>query len=77
MLEHAQNQALRLTTGAAKTTPIHTMTFMTGNKSIKELIKQRAVLLYKKLLKISGDEYWKIYENKPRNLKTRMDLYEK
>ena len=35
VLEHAQNQALRLITGAVKTTPIDAMTFIMGNKPIQ------------------------------------------
>jgi hypothetical protein len=66
VLEHAQNQVLRLITGAVKTAPIDTMTFITGKKPIKELIKEKAVLLHEKLLRIPGDQYWKTYENKPR-----------
>jgi hypothetical protein len=31
VLEHVQNQALRLIHGAVKTTPIDAMTFITGN----------------------------------------------
>jgi hypothetical protein len=47
------------------------MTFITGNKSIQELIEEKAVLLHEKFLRIPGDQYWKTYENKPRNLKTQ------
>jgi hypothetical protein len=71
VLEHAQNQALRLITGAVKTTPIDAITFITGNKPIQELIQEKAVLLHEKLLRIPGDQYWKTYKNKPRNLKTQ------
>jgi len=39
VLERAQNQALKLITGAVKTTPIDAMLFTTGNKPIRELIK--------------------------------------
>jgi hypothetical protein len=66
---HAQNQALRLITGAVKTTPIDAMTIM-SNKPIQELIEEKAVLLHEKLLIIPGDQYWKTYVNKPRNLRT-------
>jgi len=59
VLEHAQNQALRLTTGVVKTTPIDAMAFIKGNKPIQELIKEKAVLLYEKLLRIPGDKNWK------------------
>jgi len=51
VLEHAQNQTLSLITGAVKTTPIDAMTFITGNKPIQELIKEKAVLLHEKLLR--------------------------
>jgi len=54
-----------------KTTLIDVMLFTTGNKLIQELIKEKAVLLHEKLLRIPGDQYWKTYENKPRNLKTQ------
>ena len=47
------------------------MTFITGDKPIQELAKEKAVLLREKLLRIPGDQYWKTYENKPRNLKTQ------
>jgi len=52
LLERAQNQALRLTTGAVKTSPIDATLFTTGNKPILELIKEKAVLLNEKLLRI-------------------------
>ena len=47
------------------------MIFTTGNKPIRELIKEKAVLLHEKMLRIPGDQYWKTYENNPRNLKTQ------
>jgi hypothetical protein len=75
--EHAQNEAQRLITGAVKTTPIDAMTFITGNKPIQEVIKEEAVLLHEKLLRIPEDQYWKTYENKPRNLKTRNGFIQK
>jgi len=52
-----------------KTTPIDAMNFITGSKPIQDLIKEKAVLLHEKLLRIPGDKYWKTYENKPRKLK--------
>jgi hypothetical protein len=45
-----------------KTTPIDAMT-ITDNKPIQELIKELAVLLHEKLLKIPGDQYRKTCEN--------------
>jgi hypothetical protein len=77
VLEHAQNQAVLLITGAVKTTPIVAMTFITDNKPIRELIKEKAAQLHEKLLRIPGDQYWKIYENKPRNLKTQSGFIQK
>jgi len=66
-----------MTTGSVKTTPIDVMTFITGNKPIQELIKEKAVLLHEKLLRIPGDQYWKTYENKPRNLKKQNGFIQK
>ena len=77
MLVRAQNQALRLITGSVKTTPTDVMLFTTGNKPIQELIKEKAVLLHEKLLRTPGDQYWKTYEDKPRNLKTRNGFVQK
>jgi len=77
VLEHAQNQALRLIIGAVKTTPTDAMTFITDNKPIQELIEERAVLLHEKLLIILEDQYWKTYVNKPRNLKTQNGFIQK
>jgi hypothetical protein len=77
VLEYAQNQALRLITGAVKTTPIDALIFATGNKPIQELIKEKAVLLHEELLRIPGDQYWKTYENKRRNLKTQNGFIQK
>jgi hypothetical protein len=71
VLEHAQNQALRPITGAVKTTSIDAMTFTTDNKPIQESVKEKPVLLHEKLLRIPGDQYWKTYKNKPRNLNTQ------
>jgi hypothetical protein len=77
VLERAQNQNLRLITGAVKTTLIDAMLFTTGNKPIQELIKEKAVLLHEKLLRIPGDQYWKTYKDKPRNLKPQNGFVQK
>ena len=53
------------------------MTYTTGNKTIQEIIKKKAVLIHGKLLRISGDQYWKTYKNKPRNLKTQNGFIQK
>ena len=49
----------------------------TGNKPIQELIKEKAVLPHEKLLRIPGDQYWKTYEDKPRNIKTQNGFVQK
>ena len=77
VLEHTQNQALRLITGAVKTTPIDMMTYTTGNKPIKEIIKEKAVLLHEKLLRIPADQHRKTYKNKLRNLKKQNGFIQK
>jgi hypothetical protein len=71
VLEHIQNQALTLIKGIVKAVPTEAMTLTTDNKPKQELIKEKEVLLHEKLLRIPGDQYWKIYPNKPRNLKTQ------
>jgi len=76
VLEHAQNQALKLIIGAMKTTLVDAMT-ITGNKPIQELIKEKAVLLHETLLRFQGDQYWNTYENKPRNLKMQNGFIQK
>ena len=76
-LEYTQDQALRLIPGAVKTTPIHAMTYTMGNKPIQEIIKEKAVLLHEKLLRIPGDQYWKTYKNKLRNLKKQNGFIQK
>jgi hypothetical protein len=60
-----------------KTTPNDATTFITGNKPIQELIKEKAALLQEKLLRNPGDQYWKTYENKSRNLKTQNGFIQK
>ena len=77
VLEHVQNQALRLLTRAVKTPPIDAMILTMDNKPIQELIKEKAVLLHEKLLRIPGDQYWKTYGNKPRKLKTQNGFIQK
>jgi len=64
-------------TGAVKTTPTDATTFITDNKPIQELIEEKSVLLHEKLLRIPGDQYWKTYTNKPRNLKKQNGFIQK
>ena len=66
-----------MVSGAVKTTPVDAIIFITGNVPIKELIKEKAVLLYEKLLRIAADQYWKTYGNKSRDLKRQNGFIQK
>ena len=74
-LKNQCSNGLRLITGAVKTTPIDAM--ITDSKPLQELIEEKAVLLHEKLLKTPGDQQWKTYINKPRNLKTQYGFIQK
>jgi len=45
--------------------------------AVNVLIKDKAVLLREKLLRIPEDQYWKRHENNPRNLKTQNAFIQK
>ncbi|VDO07611.1 unnamed protein product [Rodentolepis nana] len=72
-LEKAHNQALRLITGGVKSTPIDSMLLVTGSTTICSLIKEKALILYEKLLPIPMDKFFSTYENRPRHLKMQSD----
>ncbi|VDO10900.1 unnamed protein product [Rodentolepis nana] len=76
-LEKAHNQALRLITGGIKSTPIDAMLLVTGSTTIGCLIKEKALILYEKLLRIPMDKFFSTYENRPRHLKTQSGLIQK
>ncbi|VDO11957.1 unnamed protein product [Rodentolepis nana] len=76
-LEKAHNQALRLITGGIKSTPIDAILLITGNTTICSLIKEKALILYEKLLHIPMDKFFSTYENRPRHLKTQSGLIQK
>ncbi|VDO08236.1 unnamed protein product [Rodentolepis nana] len=76
-LEKAHNQALRLITGGIKSTPIDAMLLVTGSTTIGSLIKEKALILYEKLLRVPMDKFFRIYENRPRHLKTQSGLIQK
>ncbi|GIY28707.1 uncharacterized protein CEXT_301761 [Caerostris extrusa] len=69
-LELLQNQVLRLITGAVKSTPINAMLLLTNNKPIKTIIKEKALILYDKLIR-TENPYWINYPTTTRNLKTQ------
>ncbi|GIY80944.1 hypothetical protein CEXT_307641 [Caerostris extrusa] len=69
-LELLQNQALRLVTGAVKSTPINAMLLLTNSKTIKAIIKEKALIRYEKLIR-TKTPYWMNYPRITRNLKTQ------
>ncbi|GBM29997.1 hypothetical protein AVEN_165574-1 [Araneus ventricosus] len=75
-LEVLQNQALRLITGEVKSTPIDAMLLLTRNKLFQYIMKEKALVLYEKLLRIE-DLYRKEYILKPRQLKTQNGFIQK
>ncbi|GBM33738.1 hypothetical protein AVEN_47043-1 [Araneus ventricosus] len=74
--EVLQNQALCLITGAVKSTPIDAMLLLTGNKPFQDIMKEKALVLYEKLLRIE-DSSWREYTIKPRHLKTQNGFMQK
>lgn len=77
-LETTQNQALRLIVGAVKTSPINAMLLLTKNKPIEEIIQQKALCLYEKLIRLPTNSYWRNYSyNQNRRLKTQEGFIQK
>ncbi|VDO07672.1 unnamed protein product [Rodentolepis nana] len=76
-LEKAHNQALRLITGGIKSTPIDSMFLVTGSTTTCSLIKEKALILFEKLLLIPMDKFFNTYENRSRHLKTQSGLIQK
>lgn len=70
-LETTQNQALRIITGAVKTTPIPALEIATANAPLNSEIKKVALIQYEKLIRLSTDNYWAQYQLKQRRLKTQ------
>ena len=72
-LDILQNQALRLITGAVKTTPIQAMQILTHNRPLEETFRERALCLYEKLIRLPDTPYWREYDvQTPRVLKTQV-----
>ncbi|VDO05482.1 unnamed protein product [Rodentolepis nana] len=76
-LEKAHNQGLRLITGGIKSTPIDAILLVTGSTAVCSLIKEKALILYEKLLRIPMDKFFGTYENRPIHLKTQSGLFQK
>ena len=72
-LEKIQNQALRIVTGAVKTTPIDAMLILTNGRPIRSVIQERALILWERITRVPG--YFALWsEVNPdltRNLKTQ------
>ena len=70
-LELVQNQALRLITGAVKSTLIPALQIATNNIAIKKEIEILASIQYEKLIRLPSLPYWSDYKRQPRQLKTQ------
>ncbi|VDO00860.1 unnamed protein product [Rodentolepis nana] len=73
-LEKTHNQAFRLITGGIKSKTIDAMLLVTGSTTICSLLKEKALILYVKLLRIPMDKFFSTYENV---LKTQSGLIQK
>ncbi|GFW80167.1 uncharacterized protein TNCV_460751 [Trichonephila clavipes] len=69
-LELMQNQALRLIFGAVRTSPMESMLLLTNTRPIKSLVEERALILYKKLIRINV-LFWDCYKNVSRHLRPK------
>jgi ribonuclease HI len=76
-LEIVQNQALRLITGAVKTTPIDAMLLLTKIITIDSTITQSSLILYEKMIRLSKNTFWKNYNVCNRKLKTQAGFIQK
>jgi hypothetical protein len=61
-LEVIQNQALRLITGAVKSTPLAFMQVLTRNNTLKIEREKMALILYEKLTCLPYNNYWSHYK---------------
>ena len=75
-LDKIQNQALRLVTGAVKTTPIDAMLILTNNKEFSSEIAQAALKLHEKLIRLPSKPCWP-HPTETRRLKTQDGFLEK
>ncbi|XP_035228584.1 uncharacterized protein LOC118200736 [Stegodyphus dumicola] len=75
-LEVMQNQALRLITGAMKSTYIVAILLLSGNKTFRDIMKMRALVLFEKLLRME-DSYRSDYVVKPKKLNTQNEFIQK
>ena len=70
-LERVQNHALRLITGAVKSTPINAMLLFTNNLEVKAKITENALKVHEKLIRLPDVLYHVEEQNTCRRLKTQ------
>ncbi|GIY86325.1 uncharacterized protein CDAR_513391 [Caerostris darwini] len=73
-LEKIQNQSLRTVAGAVKSTPIDAMLMLTGDKPLRTVIQEKALILWEKIIRIPRCfSLWnEVKQDLTRNLKTQM-----
>ena len=67
----SKNQAVRLITGAVKSTPISSLLLSTNNVDIKSEIRKSALKLHEKLISLPNIEYSPDNSHMERRLKTQ------
>lgn len=70
-LEKVQNEALRLITGAVKTTPINALYALTQSKPLSTTIEENALIQYEKIVRVPNNTIWEKFQRKPAILKTQ------
>jgi hypothetical protein len=76
-LEVIQNQALRLITGALKSTQLASMQVLIRNNPLKIEIEKMALILYEKLIHLPHNNYWSHCKYQDRNLRTQNGFMQK
>jgi hypothetical protein len=76
-LEVIQNQALRLITGAVKSTPLASMQVLTRNNPLKIEREKMTLILYQKLTRLPYNNFWSHCKYRDRNLKTQNGFVQK
>ncbi|XP_035216426.1 uncharacterized protein LOC118189854 [Stegodyphus dumicola] len=78
-LEKIQNQCLRIVSGAVKTTPIDAMFMLTGDKPLRTIIQEKAVILWEKIIRVPGYlSLWnEVNQDRTRNLKIQMSFLQR
>ncbi|XP_035225781.1 uncharacterized protein LOC118198253 [Stegodyphus dumicola] len=76
-LEKIENQCLRIVSGAVKTTPIDSMFVLTGDKPLRTVIQEKAVILWVRIIRVPRcHSLWnEVNQDLTRNLKTQMGFY--